>query len=462
MKVCSRGWIGFINHIIQMKMGYGGYEFTFTPPQENDVLKQAQVYDLYIKNGTVTRNEVREDTGRDPIEYPEMDEPGVFSPQNGFMPITGGIISNGAGIGGSKLGPVGSGVPDAPPQPKALPQGANSEDGNEPPNTPKPPSGKKPKAKPGSQDEGDAGKAARCRLHKEHASECSACLKADLNRMFKGAGLNKVAANLKRIKIDPAFSSPEIVKARSDMHSLMLRVFRAQREKASEIAGKLLLKVRKAEDDVDDWTNQIYEAISGQFDEVQKDAVLHLTAAALSGADKGIADLGITDDDLIASVNEGARDWADSRAAEMVGMRLTDSGELVPNPNAKWVIGDETRKQIRQIVSDAFDDESKMADIQESIKGAGAFSDYRAEMVARSEISNAQTSANYDVWQQSGVVQELTWEMSEQHTEPCVCEDNDGVSVPIGTPFPSGDLFPIAHPNCDCSVFASKIAGVAA
>lgn len=452
-------WLrGVINWIIQLKMGFADYEFTFTPPQENDVLKQAQVHKIYLDSGVMVRSEVRDDIGLDPIDLPEMDEPGVFSPQNGFMPISGGIIVNGAGIGGSKQGPVGSEVPDEPPQPKVLPQNAN---GNQPsnPNEPQPPKGgKKPKAKPGSKDEGATGKAAHCRTHAEHNGDCNACLKADMNRIFKASGVAK-AASLKRIKIDPTYSTPEIVKARSDMHALMLRIFHNQKEKASELAGRLLLKVNKAEQNPDDIADEIFDAIYGEFKDVPEEAIAYLRAAALAGAGKGISELGITDEDLIAKVNEGARDWAEDRAAEMVGMRRTDEGKLIPNPNAEWVISEETRDQIRKIVRDAFDDETKMQDIQQSIKEAGAFDDYRAEMISRSEISEAQAASNYSVWQDSGLVKGLTWEMSEEHTEECACEDNDGVTVPIGTPFPSGDFYPTVHPFCSCVVFVSSMAG---
>lgn len=441
-------WLrGVINWIIQLKMGFADYEFTFTPPQENDVLKQAQVHKIYLDSGVMVRSEVRDDIGLDPIDLPEMDEPGVFSPQNGFMPISGGIIVNGAGIGGSKQGPVGSEVPDEPPQPKVLPQNAN---GNQPsnPNEPQPPKGsKKPKAKPGSKDEGDTGKAAHCRTHAEHNGECNACLKADMNRIFKASGVAK-AASLKRIKIDPTYSTPEIVKARSDMHALMLRIFHNQKEKASELAGRLLLKVKKAEQNPDDIADEIFDAIYGEFKDVPEEAIAYLRAAALAGAGKGISELGITDEDLIAKVNKGARDWAEGRAAEMVGMRRTDDGKLIPNPNAEWVISEETRDQIRKIVRDAFDDETKMQGIQQSIKEAGMFGDDRAEMVARTEVQTAQTNANYNVWQESGLVKELTWELSDQHEEECPCEDSDGETVPLGTLFSAGVLMPPAHPNC--------------
>jgi hypothetical protein len=39
---------------------------------------------------------------------------------------------------------------------------------------------------------------------------------------------------------------------------------------------------------------------------------------------------------VIATANHAASDWAQERAAQMVGMSYDDAGTLIPNPNVEW------------------------------------------------------------------------------------------------------------------------------
>jgi hypothetical protein len=54
--------------IIQEKFGYHDVEFTFLPQVMPDQSKQAEIYDLQIKDGLRTRNEVRGELGLEPVE----------------------------------------------------------------------------------------------------------------------------------------------------------------------------------------------------------------------------------------------------------------------------------------------------------------------------------------------------------------------------------------------------------
>jgi HK97 family phage portal protein len=48
-------------------------------------------------------------------------------------------------------------------------------------------------------------------------------------------------------------------------------------------------------------------------------------------------------------------------------------------------------------------------------------------------------------------VTETTWKVAKNGG--CdICLPNDGVTVPLGQPFPSGHILPKAHPNCECEV----------
>ena len=67
-------------------------------------------------------------------------------------------------------------------------------------------------------------------------------------------------------------------------------------------------------------------------------------------------------------------------------------------------------------------------------------------------MANAQSGGNYSVWTGSGVVTHLRWLTSEDEKVCPVCDGNDNVVVAIGKPFPSGDLYPGAHPRCRCAL----------
>ena len=81
----------------------------------------------------------------------------------------------------------------------------------------------------------------------------------------------------------------------------------------------------------------------------------------------------------------------------------------------------------------------------------------RASRIARTELSNA-----YNFGQQHSIVQALDAGFVEGEVEktwmaggrdPCdICLDNEAAGpIPLEEEFPSGDLHPAAHPQCECS-----------
>ena len=74
-----------------------------------------------------------------------------------------------------------------------------------------------------------------------------------------------------------------------------------------------------------------------------------------------------------------------------------------------------------------------------------------ARAVATTEVTRASSSGALDAYRAQGVTH-LKW-LTEQDRLVCItCQDNeDAGPVAIGTPFPSGDLMPPAHPSCRCA-----------
>jgi hypothetical protein len=225
-----------------------------------------------------------------------------------------------------------------------------------------------------------------------------------------------------------------------------------------------VVKVRKADDDPEEYekfAEEILEAIAYEWSQLPIEVRNSLQEAFSSGLSKGVAELNVSDVATINSLNQTAMDWAAERAAELVGMKWADDGQLVPNPNAKWQISETTRNEIRNLVKQAFADETKMADLEDAIRNAGAFSQARAYMIAKSEVKMAAVGGNYEAWKQSGMVKKLAWLLSADHEEPCACELNENAVVEFGQPFPSGAMLPgDDHPHCECSVMAAQIEGI--
>lgn len=73
--------------IVEGVFGVTDCEFSYQDEREVDPLKQAQVDNLYVNNGTYTRDEVREARGDDPLGVPQGAIPGVTTTQ-GFVPLT--------------------------------------------------------------------------------------------------------------------------------------------------------------------------------------------------------------------------------------------------------------------------------------------------------------------------------------------------------------------------------------
>jgi len=168
-----------------------------------------------------------------------------------------------------------------------------------------------------------------------------------------------------------------------------------------------------------------------------------------SGA-KALAQVHITDQDIFSDVNDAAAEWAYERAAEMVGMKWVD-GELVTNPDAKWAIDETTRNMIRDIVTEAFEGPMTIQELASSIEDAGAFSEVRAMLIARTESAKAAVSGQIDGWKKSGVVAKVGWQTGADHDEnsDCNCSDNRDDS-----PYDLSDVpeYP-DHPNDNCDLY---------
>jgi SPP1 gp7 family putative phage head morphogenesis protein len=157
-------------------------------------------------------------------------------------------------------------------------------------------------------------------------------------------------------------------------------------------------------------------------------------------------------------VNAHAVDYAETRAADMVGMRRDAAGNLVPNPNAEWQITEGTRDGIRADVRDAIAEGWTNKELADKLVDSYAFSAERAMVIARTETNRASNAGALNGYRESGVVGQKQWLTAEDDRVSEECEANgsagenqDGV-IDLNDDFPSGDEAPPVHPNCRCAI----------
>lgn len=156
------------------------------------------------------------------------------------------------------------------------------------------------------------------------------------------------------------------------------------------------------------------------------------------------------DESITNQLNEYALDYAQERSAEMVGKRWVD-GELVDNPDAEWVISETTRDMLRDDIAQAIEDGTSNEDLADLISENYAFSDERAETVARTETAFADVAGNLNAYQESGQVASKRWLTAPDCCD--LCDELDGEVVDLDEDFPNdGGDGPPLHPNCRCDV----------
>lgn len=88
--------------------------------------------------------------------------------------------------------------------------------------------------------------------------------------------------------------------------------------------------------------------------------------------------------------------------------------------------------------------------------GGGIFSQYRAEMIARTEVGEAYTHANLemtrDIGKELGVKTEKRWLTTDDDLDELCASAADDGWIPVDDTFSNGMDRPLAHPNCRCDV----------
>lgn len=201
---------------------------------------------------------------------------------------------------------------------------------------------------------------------------------------------------------------------------------------------------------------RILASLGLDWSSLAADVQSELQAIAADGGTEALAQLvavGVSEDAVsVDQVNAAAVVYARDRSAELVGMRVAADGTLVENPNAEWAITDSTRSMLNTDVVSAIEEGWSTDELAGVLADSYAFSDDRAETIARTEIATADVQGNLAIYEASGVVEGKEWLLGSEHDDADECDEAAAMGV---QPFDSdwggiGD--PPAHPKCVCDI----------
>lgn len=259
------------------------------------------------------------------------------------------------------------------------------------------------------------------------------------------------------------YERPAIRKAEAAYTDLIAGILEAEqpnvlRQIRQALAPMVIFAAKPPANDLERRIQEIVDAIL--FEELPKlgKRPEDIEAAAKDSAAEALTEVfgGSIRAGVFEQVNDRAVDYARHRAAELVGMRISAGGNLYPNPDANFAITSTTRDLLRGVLTDGLQRGLSQEEIVDEIVRTGLFSRQRAEMIAATEISTANSMGGlmgYRAARDAGVKLQKEWMVGANPCVACLANEKQG---PIGLDerFMSGHLAPSAHPRCQCAIAA--------
>ena len=404
----------WVDHILETEFDAPDLEFVCLDTPTLDPAVQNAIEDKDLRNGSATIDEIRDARGKDPLPDGLGAEPLIYT--------ASGIVRLRDALEKSKAPPqpippalaahAAGGVPAITAQPgEDAPQQAPAE-------------GKPAKSDLAAQTEKLAKAAGSNGLtvHRKAAKDAAASIKAGIAKVFAKAAPG-IAKQVKA-KLDASTKealAKDLSNAPSDTDALL----------ASKIAAKIdlssLIALASAiEPDLVDFASKTAALTINSFDDFDPS------------------------DDLVDQVFDGAVEYARARAADLVSLSGDDS------------LVDSTRDMIRKTIADGLEDNIGTDEIAKAVQESTAFSEDRAQLIARTEVAMANENGKLEGWrgaQSAGLTLAKSW-LNTTAGAPC-CDDcaanADAGEIGIDDAFPSGDVIAPAHPYCQCATTAHTV-----
>lgn len=227
----------------------------------------------------------------------------------------------------------------------------------------------------------------------------------------------------------------------------LARFFKAHRKEMAEDILRLLGKADVSL--VERIMNSL--ALNSWKEKVPDIARPYLSAVAVDGGELTSKQLGIFSDDILSLMRVRAREWADSRAAALVGRRVVD-GALVES-TTRWAITDSTRDLLRDTVMRGLEQGLSPAELAAQIESSYAMSASRAMNIARTEMAMADVAGSMESYRATPGVVGKRWLTAgdDKVSDECLsCEEVGAIALDAA--FPTGADAPPNHPNCRCAI----------
>lgn len=230
------------------------------------------------------------------------------------------------------------------------------------------------------------------------------------------------------------------------LDALAARRDRLERDLAAARESRIVRQHWLTEADPPDyWDQALADALAGTLEDLAVPIQTAVETAVQTGANTAGATLRISGSFTLD--NPAAVGYSEQYAAELVTR-----------------INETTRAGINSLVTEAVADGWSYQDLAGAIRET--YSGFhtpqpqqhirdRAEMVAVTEVGNAYeagTLQTAQLLQQAGLPMEKSWlTVGDDRVDPdCLANEAAGW-IPADDPFPSGDMRPLAHPNCRCT-----------
>lgn len=414
-------WIkGVVDRLIWKYFGYTDLEFKWDTDSAIDPEIQAKVDDMNLKNGSVTLNQVREKRGDAP--YGEFGDVPMVLTASGYVPVDPELRA--------KL---------TPPPPPGL--NGNANDQSDP--TEDPPDGGgggvAPAAGGTKAGKGDvSAKAATTPKAGNGKGTASAIKKGGVGESSDDAYVRfqKSRKSLVLLTRDSDEKEARVQKFATKLAKLL-------KAEGAKLAEYVVSKVGKAEEDdiLGGYTWDNVEAFQDLFGK-------QLVAVAKQGVSEAYAQLELDDHTSLNLANQEAILYAQSRAAELIGRKVDELGNIVEGSRTLYSIEESTRAMIRADITRAMEEGLSNDDLARVIEESYSFSPERAMTIARTETAAADTNGNLSMYKASGVVGQKKWIVGAGCCE--ICAELKGEVVDLNKSFSNGVLVPPAHPNCRC------------
>jgi hypothetical protein len=262
---------------------------------------------------------------------------------------------------------------------------------------------------------------------------------ADGKFAAKGEGLDKLfnkAAAGRRLAPIP-FARRATRTAQAGIRAAFVKVFD---DLSMSVASQLrdADKMAKAKGNSQDADEIADDLDLSALDEVSSDVIAEIETLRADTSMRALVQVGADTDKLVDQVNDDAAKYAREQSATLVS-NITKS----------------TRKMIRDTIADGLEENIGLDEIIKNLTDGGAFSEDRADLIARTEITDANSESALDGYKAArdgaGVDARKEWILGPN---PCeICQENaDAGPIDLDEAFPSGDDAPSAHPWCECAL----------